>query len=125
VSAAGEFTWSRMEVCKEVLAGLDEDLIEYLYGGLLEDDVLMARSAAVEFAAPMLEELCGGDESQAEVRAPVEKRRTHTFALGHVADAGRGTHAGTGRPTLGGFEWRGGAGGVGGRQKRASCAGGE
>jgi hypothetical protein len=56
-----------------VLVGLDPDVIEYLYGGLVEDEVLIARSAAVEFAAPMLEELCGG-ESQAEVRKP---RRQH------------------------------------------------
>jgi len=82
-----------MDVCKEVLAGLDDDLIEYLYGGLLEDDVLMARSAAVEFAAPMLEELCGGDESQAEVRstaeaAPVEK---NPCVRTRPRDAGRGT----------------------------------
>ena len=56
-----------LTVCASILKGLDPDLQEYVAGGLVEDGVLMNRPDALEFAAPLLEEHCDGDEEAAEV----------------------------------------------------------
>ena len=56
--------------CREILAGLDGDTLEYLTGGVgdvLEEDGSV--DDLVEYVAPMLEELCGGDDAAARTKA--------------------------------------------------------
>jgi len=55
-----------LAVCGSLLPGFDPDLLEYIAGGLVEDEVLVSKAAALEFAAPLLEEHCDGDEAAAE-----------------------------------------------------------
>eukprot|EP00959_Pyramimonas_sp_CCMP1952_P264687 5534365-Pyramimonas_sp.AAC.2 len=57
-----------LETCASFLPGFDPDLLEYISGGLVEDGVLVSKEGAIEFAAPMLEEHCDGDDAAAEVR---------------------------------------------------------
>ena len=55
------------EACAELLKGLDEDTLEYVAGGLLDDEdgTVLEKDDLVDFVAPMLEEMCGGDEDAA------------------------------------------------------------
>jgi len=53
-------------VCCSLFPGLDEGLVEYISGGVVEDNVLLSRADLVGFVAPMLEEFCEGDEEKAE-----------------------------------------------------------
>ncbi len=59
------------EACAELLKGLDEDTLEYVAGGLLDDEdgTVLEKEDLVDFVAPMLEEMCGGDEDAARAKA--------------------------------------------------------
>jgi ATP-binding cassette subfamily F protein 3 len=59
------------EACAELLKGLDEDTLEYVAGGLLDDEdgTVLEKDDLVDFVAPMLEEMCGGDEDAARAKA--------------------------------------------------------
>ena len=59
------------EACAELLKGLDEDTLEYIAGGLLDDEdgTVLERDDLVDFVAPMLDEMCGGDEDAARAKA--------------------------------------------------------
>ena len=59
------------EACAELLKGLDEDTLEYVAGGLLDDEdgTVLEKDDLVYFVAPMLEEMCGGDEDAARAKA--------------------------------------------------------
>ena len=57
--------------CAELLKGLDEDTLEYVASGLLDDEdgTVLERDDLVDFVAPMLDEMCGGDENAARAKA--------------------------------------------------------
>mmetsp|Transcript_1826 Transcript_1826/g.4755 ORF Transcript_1826/g.4755 Transcript_1826/m.4755 type:complete len:654 (+) Transcript_1826:192-2153(+) len=57
--------------CAEVLAGLDADTLDYVAGGVLDEDSgeVLPKVDLVEMVAPMLEELTGGDTDAAEALA--------------------------------------------------------
>ena len=57
--------------CADILTGLDHDTLEYVAGGLLDDEVgtVLSCDDLVEFVAPMLDETCGGDEALARAMA--------------------------------------------------------
>jgi ATP-binding cassette subfamily F protein 3 len=59
------------EACAELLKGLDEDTLEYVAGGLLDDEdgTVLEKDDLVDFVVPMLEEMCGGDEDAARAKA--------------------------------------------------------
>lgn len=54
--------------CKEVLAGLDPDTLEYIAGGVLDEDSgeVLPKADLVELVTPMLEEITGGDDAKGE-----------------------------------------------------------
>ena len=54
--------------CKEVLDGLDEDTLEYLSGGI-SDILEEGKDELIDYVAPMLEELCSGDDDAARAKA--------------------------------------------------------
>jgi len=55
-----------LAVCSELLAGLDEDTLEYIAGGILDGDDLMERDELVDFVTPLVQDsLCGDNEAKA------------------------------------------------------------
>ena len=54
--------------CKEVLDGLDEDTLDYLSGGI-PDILEEGKEELIDYVAPMLEELCAGDDDAARAKA--------------------------------------------------------
>mmetsp|Transcript_8463 Transcript_8463/g.31260 ORF Transcript_8463/g.31260 Transcript_8463/m.31260 type:complete len:347 (+) Transcript_8463:98-1138(+) len=60
-----------LQACEHVLEGLDVDLIQYIATTVLDEKSgkVLPREDLVEMVAPMLEELCDGDESKADTLA--------------------------------------------------------
>lgn len=60
--------------CADVLAGLDEDTLEYLSGGVVD---IEDKDELVDFVAGMLDELCDGNEDAARAKAEALWGRLH------------------------------------------------
>ena len=60
-----------LQVCEAVLQGVDEDLLQYIASTVVDEESgkVLPQEELVELVVPMLEELCEGDESQAEALA--------------------------------------------------------
>jgi len=58
-------------VCAEVLDGLDTDTLEYIAMGVVDegDGSILPRDELVDFVAPLVQDLCGGDEDKAAALA--------------------------------------------------------
>merc|ERR1711871_401740 len=59
-------------VCAELLSGLDPDTVEYIASGVVDDDnngSILPRDDLLEFVAPLLEEICDGDDAKAQALA--------------------------------------------------------
>ena len=58
--------------CATVLAGLDDDTLDYVAGAVFEDEdagTVLPEDDLVDFLVPMLDELCAGDEDAAGDKA--------------------------------------------------------
>lgn len=58
--------------CAAILAGLDDDTLEYVAGAVFDDEdagTVLPEDDLVDFLVPMLDELCDGDEDAARGKA--------------------------------------------------------
>jgi hypothetical protein len=86
--------------CKEVLAGLDEDTLEYLAGGV-GDMLEEGKDEYLEYVAPLLEELCGGDDDAARAKAEALWDKL-TGGGGNAGGGGSGSGSGSGSRNVAG-----------------------
>ena len=66
--------------CATVLAGLDDDTLDYVAGAVFEDEdagTVLPEDDLVDFLVPMLDELCDGDEDAAGDKANSCTPRSH------------------------------------------------